>query len=293
MDLRQIQLVRAVVRAGSVTRAAEQELIAQPAVSKRIRSLEGELGIALFHRVGRRVVPTEAGLALADCADRIDEDLAATLAAITGPGADEGRRLALCATETLADHLLPPALALLRERWPRARIAVEMTSTDEAVARVLGDAVDLAFVPLPLVDSRIEVHRIASEPVLVAVPRGHAWADRPSVALPEVLAEPAFMFSMPGHGLRTQVEQAARAAGLAIEPRFELRSQQAMLALTAAGAGVTLAPRMALDGRADVTGVPLDPPLARDIGWIRRPGRILPAIAGELLAIVEAGAQSR
>ena len=77
MDLRQIQLVRAVVRAGSVTRAAEQELIAQPAVSKRIRSLEGELGIALFHRVGRRVVPTEAGLALADCADRIDEDLAA------------------------------------------------------------------------------------------------------------------------------------------------------------------------------------------------------------------------
>ncbi len=129
MDLRQIQLVRAVVRAGSVTRAAEQELIAQPAVSKRIRSLEGELGIALFHRVGRRVVPTEAGLALADCADRVDEDLAATLAAIAGPGADEGRRLALCATETLADHLLPPALALLRERWPRARVAVEMTSS--------------------------------------------------------------------------------------------------------------------------------------------------------------------
>ncbi|MCC6385967.1 MAG: LysR family transcriptional regulator [Dehalococcoidia bacterium] len=293
MDLRQIQLVRAVVRAGSVTRAAEQELVAQPAVSKRIRALERELGVDLFHRVGRRVVATEAGLALADCADRIDAELAATLAELTGPGANEGRRLAICATETLADHLLPPALALLRERWPRARIAVEMASTDEAVAGVLGDAVDLAFVPLPLVDSRLEVHAVASEAVLVAVPRGHAWEGRPAVPLAEVLADTAFLFSMPGHGLRTQLEQAARAAGLAMEPRFELRSQQAMLALTAAGAGITLAPRMALAGREDVAGVPLDPPLAREIGWVRRPGRILPAIAAELLALVEGAVQSR
>ena len=293
MDLRQIQLVRAVVRAGSVTRAAEQELVAQPAVSKRVRALERELGVELFHRVGRRVVATEAGLALVDCADRIDAELAATLAELTGPGANEGRRLAICATETLADHLLPPALALLRERWPRARIAVEMASTDEAVARVLGDAVDLAFVPQPLVDSRLEVHAMATEPVLVAVPRGHAWEGRAAIALAEALADPAFLFSMPGHGLRTQLEQAACAAGLAIEPRFELRSQQAMLSLTAAGAGITLAPRMALAGREDVAGVPLDPPLARDIGWVRRPGRILPAIAAELLALVEAGVQSR
>ena len=293
MNLEQLTGFATIAETGHFTRAAERLHLTQPSLSRQIASLERELGVELFHRVGRRVVATEAGLALADCADRIDAELAATLAELTGPGANEGRRLAICATETLADHLLPPALALLRERWPRARIAVEMASTDEAVARVLGDAVDLAFVPLPLVDSRLEVHAMATEPVLVAVPRGHAWEGRAAIALAEALADRAFLFSMPGHGLRTQLEQAARAAGLAIEPRFELRSQQAMLSLTAAGAGITLAPRMALAGREDVAGVPLDPPLARDIGWVRRPGRILPAIAAELLALVEEAVQPR
>src|SRR5262249_45786439 len=64
MELHQLEYLRAVVRAGSVTRAAEEGHVSQPAISKQVRLLEQELGVALFHRVGRRVLPTEAGLLL-------------------------------------------------------------------------------------------------------------------------------------------------------------------------------------------------------------------------------------
>jgi DNA-binding transcriptional LysR family regulator len=86
MELHQLRYLRAVIRTGSVTLAAEAEHVAQPSVSKQMRLLERELGVPLFHRVGRRVIPTEAAIELADCADRVFDDLSATAAAIAGPG---------------------------------------------------------------------------------------------------------------------------------------------------------------------------------------------------------------
>jgi len=84
MELHQLRYLRAVVRAGGVTRAAEAEHVAQPSISKQIRVLESELGTPLFHRVGRGVLPTDAGLLLAECAERMLDDLAATTSAIAG-----------------------------------------------------------------------------------------------------------------------------------------------------------------------------------------------------------------
>ena len=66
MELHQLRYLRAVVRTGSVTAAAEAEHVAQPSVSKQMRLLERELGVPLFHRVGRRVVPTDAAVELAE-----------------------------------------------------------------------------------------------------------------------------------------------------------------------------------------------------------------------------------
>ena len=111
MELHHLRYLRAVVRTGSVTAAAEAEFVSQPSVSKQLRLLERELGVPLFHRVGRKVVPTEAAVALANCADRVFDEIAATVAAISGPESAGGGALRVCATETITDNLLPPALA--------------------------------------------------------------------------------------------------------------------------------------------------------------------------------------
>jgi len=286
LQLHQLRYLRAVIRTGSVTAAAESEHVAQPSVSKQLRLLEEELATPLFHRVGRRVVPTEAALALSDCADRVFDDIAATTRLIADPGGAVGGTLRLCATETLSDNLLPAALSVIRAESPAARIHVEMLGTDDAIARVVADEFDLALLVLPLRDSRLEVHPLLAEPVLLAVAPSHPWAQRSILPLAAPLAEPGLLFSMPGHGLRAQVEAAANERGIALSPRIELRSLQALLAMVAAGGGIAFAPAMSLAGRRDVVGIPLDPPLQREVGWVRRPGRHLPLIGMRLLALL-------
>ena len=286
MELHHLRYLRAVVRTGSVTAAAEAEYVAQPSVSKQLRALERELGVPLFHRVGRKVLPTDAAVALADCADRVFDEIAATLAAVSGPDSALGGSLRMCATETVTDNLLPPALAELRLRYPRCHILVEMLGTDDAIERILADEFDLAIVVLPLFDSRLEVQPLLTEEIMLAVGREHRWAREGRVALRDALAEPNLLLSMPGLGLRAMVDEAARDAGIELQTTFEIRSQQAILALVASGGGIALSPRMSVEGRDDVVALALDPPLQREVGWIRRKGRHLPRIAEELLVLL-------
>ncbi len=289
MELHHLRYLRAVVRAGSVTAAAEAEYVAQPSVSKQLRLLERELGVPLFHRVGRRVVPTEAALTLADCADQVFELIDSAVRAVSGPDSALGGSLRMCATETVTDHLLPPALAELRARYPNAHVQVEMLGSDDAIRRVLADEFDLAIVVLPVVDSRLETDPLLTEEVLLALPNGHPWAGRPAVPVAEAVADPALLLSMPGLGLRAMVDSLAAEAGVALHANLELRSQHAILSLVASGGGIAFAPRMSLAGRIDVRGVPLDPPQSRQVGVVRRRGRHLPRIAGELLGLIRGG----
>ncbi|HVA19210.1 MAG TPA: LysR family transcriptional regulator [Solirubrobacteraceae bacterium] len=292
MEMHQLRYLRSVVRSGSVTRAAELEHVSQPSISKQIKLLERELGAALFHRVGRRVVPTEAGTLLAECAERVFEEIASTTGTLAELHASLRGSLRLCATETLTDNLLPPVLARLRSRNPAIHLTIEMLGTDDAVARILADELDLALVVLPLADSRLEIQTLFQEEIRFAVPLAHAWAERGKVGLAEALAEPELLLSMPGHGLRAQLEQEAQARGLTLQSRIDMRSQHALLNLVVFGAGVAFAPRMSVDRyERRLAILQLQPPLTREIGWIVRRGRRIPPIAHALLALIreEAG----
>lgn len=284
MELHQLRYLRAVVRVGSVTGAAEAEHVAQPSVSKQMLLLERELGVPLFHRVGRRVVPTESALALADCADRVFDDIASTVAGLSG--AEGSGTLRICATETVSDHLLPPALTVLCAQYPTARVRVEMLGTDDGVARVLADEVDFALVVLPLADSRLEVHPLLEEEVLLAVPKGHALAGVSAAPIERALGDAGLLLSMPGHGLRAMVDELAATLGVSLNARIELRSQQALLAMVAAGGGIAFAPAMSLGGAAGVVALPLEPRQWRQIGWVRRRGRHIPPLGVRLLELL-------
>jgi DNA-binding transcriptional LysR family regulator len=286
MELHQLRYLRAVVRTGSVTTAAAGEFVSQPSVSKQLRLLERELGVPLFHRVGRRVIATEAGMALADCADRVFDDLNATVSGVSGPESVSGGTLRMCATETIANNLLPPALAKLRARYPRCHVRVEMLGTEDAIAQVLANEVDLAIVAIPVADSRLEVRPLLEEDVLLAVPLDHPWSKRAFVTMHEVLGEPDLLLSMPGHGLRALVDEASQKLGLQRTPGLELRSQAALLAMVSEGGGIAFAPRMTVAGRTDIAALQLLPNLSRQVGWTRRRGRHLPSIGAELLSLL-------
>jgi DNA-binding transcriptional LysR family regulator len=270
-----------------VTGAAEAVNVSQPSVSKQIKLLEREVGVPLLHRLGRRVAPTEAGALLAACAERVFDDLAATVDALAQLASTVRGSLRLCATETVTDHLLPPALAELRRGRPGVQVTVEMLGTDDAVAQVVGGAVDLALVVLPLADSRLEIHPLLEEEILLAVPAGHPWAGRADVSLPEALARDDLLLSMPGHGLRAQLEEEAQARGITLTSSLNLRSQQALLNMVACGAGITFVPAMSAVPREGVAILPLRPPITRRIGWVVRRGRRLSPLGTLLIELLQ------
>src|SRR5579859_1626283 len=286
MELHQLRYLRAVLRTGSVTAAAVAEHVAQPSVSKQLRLLERELGVPLFHRVGRRVVPTDAALQLADCADRVLDDLATTATALAGPASRVGGSVRVCATETLVNFLLPAALSRLRAELPAASVRVEMLGTSDVVAHVLTDEVDFGLLPLPLFDSRVEAQPLLAEDILAVVPPDHAWARRQRIDLTALIGAPDLLLSMPGMGLRAQLDTAAQSLGVVVRGPIEIRSQQALLTLVAAGSGVALAPAMCLAGRRDVRGVPIEPPMRREIVWVRRRGRHISAPGLRLIELI-------
>jgi DNA-binding transcriptional LysR family regulator len=286
MELHQLRYLRAVVRDGSVTAAAAAQHVSQPSISKQIQLLERELGVVLLHRVGRRALPTDAAQQLADCADRVLDDIAATAASLAGPESTIGGSVRLCATETLVNFLLPDALGRLRRELPGVSVRVEMLGAGEVAAQVIADEVDFGLLPLPLADSRVEIQPLLSEDVLAVVPLNHALAAEERVALSDVLRAPDLLLSMPGMGLRAQADSAALDLGLEVRGQIELRSQQALLTLVSAGGGVALAPRMSVAGRQDLRVLELDPPMRREIVWIRRRGRHIGAAGRRLIALL-------
>jgi len=284
MELHQLRYLRAVVRSGSVTQAAELEHIAQPSVSRQLKLLERELGLPLFHRVGRGVIPTDAALELADLADRVLDDLAATTTAITARDEQAPAALRICATETVADHLVPAATTEVLRAFPKVSVSVEMLGTVDAVQRVLTDEADLAIVVLPVADSRILVEPLFDEDVLLLIPERDSLANNHAVPLGLALSRPDLLLSMRGLGLRAQVDEAAGDLGFSLESRVEMRSQRALMAIVAAGAGIAFVPAVSLAAApAGSVARPLEPQLRREIGWIRRRGRHLPASAFALL----------
>jgi DNA-binding transcriptional LysR family regulator len=288
MELHQLRYLRAVLRTGSVTAAAAFEHVAQPSISKQIHLLERELGVPLFHRVGRRVVPTDAALQLADCADRVLDDIATTAAVLAGPDSAVGGSVRVCATETLVNFLLPAALSRLRQQMPAASVRVEMFHTADVVARVVADEMDFGLLPLPLVDSRVTIQPLLAEDILAVLPLHHRWAGLAKVDLAALIAEPDLLLSMPGMGLRAQLDTAAQSLGVVVHGPIEIRSQQALLTLVAAGSGVALAPAMSVAGRQDVLGLPIEPPMRREIVWIRRRGRHLSTVGLRLIQLLTA-----
>lgn len=285
MELRQLRYLWAVARSGSFTTAAELERVAQPAVSRQVQRLEHELGAPLFDRGGRGAVLTADGEVVARYAERVlglVEELRAELA---DRAALAHGRLRLCATETVMEHLLPPALAALHRDHPGLEVSAEMLGTDDAVALLLDRQIDVAVVTLPLAHPDLAVEPLFTEDIVLLVPAGDPLATGAPVTFNQ-LRERELLLSMPGHGLRALVDAACRRAGFVPRPAVELRSQEALIRLVEQGAGIAFAPRLCVQQpRPGVCLCPLAPPaLRRGIGWAHRRDRYVPRAVHALVA---------
>ncbi|WP_030601827.1 LysR family transcriptional regulator [Streptomyces fulvoviolaceus] len=250
LDVRRMQMLRAVVSSGSVTAAAARLGYTPSAISQQVAALEKEAGTELLERVGRGVRPTAAGLLLTEHADAIARQVGEAETALADLLAGRTGRLSVRYFATAGAALVAPAVARLRTEHPRVQIELKLIDPEDPLPDVREGRADLALVvgPQAAAHEGVRLLHLLDDPYLAVLPKGHPLATRRTLELAELAEEPWVGSEWPGPCLDAQLA-ACEAAGF--RPRFVVDSEDYVTAqgFVAAGLGVTLIPRLGLGGR--------------------------------------------
>lgn len=243
MDLRQIRYFQRVADELSFTRAAQALHMAQPPLSRQIKLLEEELGVALFERIGRGIKLTEAGRHFRDQTELITQKLAETVLATRRIGRHERRRMGVGFVPSVLYGYMPAFIRELRNLDPNAEISfVEMITLEQFNALKTG-RIDIGIGRILLQDQEIERLVLWEERLALAVPVHHPLAQQDTVSIGSIEAEPLILYpARPRPSYADHVLELFRKHGCTPTLSQEVNELQTAVGLVAAGLGVTLVP---------------------------------------------------
>ncbi|MGG8407705.1 LysR family transcriptional regulator [Streptomyces sp. 12297] len=182
VDLRDLELLTATAESGSLTAAAERLFVSQPALSQRLTRLEDRLGLRLFDRNGRRLVPNAAGRRMLVAARHVLGELESATRDLREMRDGHPLRVRFTAQCSTTFPWLPPVIRAFRTQHPEAEVRLESVPDDAPVPALLADRVDVALVTKPDLEmDRVSMTRLFDDEMVAVVPSGHPWAARPHV----------------------------------------------------------------------------------------------------------------
>jgi LysR family transcriptional regulator, hydrogen peroxide-inducible genes activator len=245
LSIRQLQYIVAVADTLGFHRAAERCGVSQPTLSSQVQKLEDVLGVRLFERDRRRVLVTTAGHPIIAHARTVLvglEDLLRAARQTTDPLAGT---LRLGVIPTIAPYLLPWITPAIAKRWPKLRLSLVETKTDELLADLRAGELDAGL--LAVVDGMEDLASevVLEDPFVAALPSAHLLAKKKQVSIAELEREPVLLLE-DGHCLREQALALCRRT-VATETDLRATSLATLVQMVSAGAGVTLLPSIAVD----------------------------------------------
>ena len=248
-SVRQLECLVAVAETLNFRRAAEACYITQPALSAQIQQLERSLGMQLFERDRRSVLPTPCGSALAERAEAILADLrdfAEGASAFRNPLSGV---LKLGLIPTVAPYVLPRALTAVRRGYPDLRLLLREEQTERLIDQLLCGELDVLLMALEVELHGMETLPLFHDPFLLAVPAAHALAARKRVSGKDLHGEQVLLLD-DGHCLRDQALAVCDVSGATEFGDFRASSLTTLLQMVAGGLGVTLIPELAVKAEA-------------------------------------------
>lgn len=294
IDLRRLQVLRAVAYHGTVTAAAHALHLTPSAASQQVRQLGRDLGVQLLEPHGRRVRLSPAAHSLLAHADAIEQrwqeaeaDLRATSNA-TAAGV-----LQLCGFPTAVSALLAPLAVRLRQSSPSLRVRIREAEPSECFDLLFAGEADLAVVEAtpdnpPLTDTRFDQQALLNDPFDLITAPDHRLTATSAVTLADLATEP-WILGMPGSSSRQHVLAACNSAGFTPNIAHQAREWTVVVTLVAHNLGIALLPRLAqLPPGLRVTRTPLtgtSTPSRRFLTATRRGNREHPAIASAMTVL--------
>jgi DNA-binding transcriptional LysR family regulator len=232
---RQLATFHTVARLGSVSSAASELHLTQPAVSIQIAALEESARTPLLQRTGRGIRLTEAGELLDGYARRILElwrEAGEEMATLQGVFSGTLRVGAI----TTSEYLLPPMLVTFANEHPKVKVKLQAGNRDEIVRMLASQEIDLAIMGRPPAELKTVSTAFAKHPMAFLAAPGHAlMAGTPTMA---DLSDARLLVRERGSGTRATVERMFKDAGLPLRIGSEMSSNEAIKHMCAAGFGI-------------------------------------------------------
>jgi DNA-binding transcriptional LysR family regulator len=195
LTLRHIEVIRAILRAGTMTSAASQLAVSQPALSRTLKNAEARLGLLLFERSGGRLRPTPEALALQRDIEKAYAEIEAVERACTDLRDVRGGRLAVVCNPSVAITLVAAALGRITPAAPGLRVSLKTALNHEVVEDVRARAADVGFAWDVPAHPAVVSHEIGRSRLVCIVPQGHRLAAAKAVSARDLHDVPLISFS--------------------------------------------------------------------------------------------------
>jgi DNA-binding transcriptional LysR family regulator len=213
MDLHQIEIFCTLIKLRSFSRAAEALYLTQPTVSSHIKNLESDLGVQLLDRLGKRVVPTEAGEVLFRHGQKLlalRDHAREEIEAISGK---VGGALKIGGSNIPGAYILPSFIGAFKKVHPSASIQLLIDDTAKVTEAVANGELAIGVVGASVADRHLEAHPFLRDELVIAVPSSHPWSRKKTVPAVALRDEP-FLLREKGSGTRRIMEEGLEKAGV-------------------------------------------------------------------------------
>jgi DNA-binding transcriptional LysR family regulator len=236
ITLRQLRIFEAVARHSSISRAAREMHLTQPAVSMQVKQLEQQIGLPLLEQIGKRLFLTEAGLELRRHAQRFAQQTQELQTAMEQfRGLQRGRlRLAVVST---ANYFLPPLIAALTRAHPGMHISLQVGNRESVLAALSDNRADMAVTGQPPDQEDLVGEHFLDNPLVVIASPSHPLSALAQISLERLAAE-TLVVREPGSGTRAAVERHLAAHSLDCKAGCELNTNEAIKQAVQAGLGL-------------------------------------------------------
>ena len=241
MDLRQLEMFRAVAEQGTFTKAAGRLHVSQSAVSRQVQLLEKELGGSLLRRSAKGVTLTEAGELLLRMTHRVEHDVEEALAEISQTHALQRGMLHLGGGMTVCLYILPRLLKRFRRLYSGVDLQVTTGSSEKILERVRAHEVDLGLLTLPIVAKDLEVVPVMKEEMVVVTAPGHPLSRERTVDAKSLGRFPLVLYEA-GSNTRKVLDQFFLEEEVSAEVAMETENVEIIKAMVAINLGVTIVP---------------------------------------------------
>ncbi|MHB1351885.1 MAG: LysR family transcriptional regulator [Thiobacillus sp.] len=241
---RQLEIFEAIARLGSFTRASEELYLTQPTVSMQMKKLTENVGAPLIEHIGKRIHLTADGQQLAQATREIFAILDRfTMSVAERRGLKQGK-LSLMAITT-ASYFAPRLLGEFARLYPGIDVSLRVTNKEQVLASIADNLDDLYFLGQPPEDIDVVATPIMDNPIVVLAAPDHPLAHARRIPLEQLAKEPWLMRER-GSGTRNAIERRFAESGIAVHPRLELGSNEAIKQAILAGLGISALSRHAL-----------------------------------------------